>query len=255
MSLKTCSKCGEDKPLNDFPNEAKRKDGKYPWCKPCLSYHRKIRYNKVPRKVWITQRVCSKCKEWKPREEFRKYARGNLHYRCITCEDKENELDKKGLTQCSSCNEIKELKDFYKSRILKTSKQCIDCHKKYNQQLHIKHKRRAYSLNKYFGISLDHYKELLERQDYRCPICLEEFEKDNFSYAVDHAHSGPNAGMIRAILHDRCNRFVMWKHTDPEQLRRAADLLESPLTNWFVPEEFLHGPKKKRRRRAKRPRN
>lgn len=249
--MKTCSKCGEDKPLDCFPNEAKRKDGKYPWCKPCLSHHRRMRYKKVPRKVWITQKICSKCKEWKPREQFRKYKGHNLHCRCITCENFDQALDEKGLTECSSCKKIKPLKEFYKSRVNRTSKQCIKCHKDYykNRPTQQKLNRRDANLRRQYGISLEQYQQLMKKQGHSCPICLEKFEKNNYSYPVDHAHAGPNAGVIRAILHTRCNQFVMWKHTDPEQLRRAADLIESPLTDWFVPEEYLHGPKRKRRKR------
>lgn len=247
--MKTCSKCGEDKRPEDFPDEAKRKDGKYPWCRPCLSSHRKERYKKIPRKVWIEQKVCSKCKEWKPREEFRLYPNKNLHYRCITCEDKEASLEAEGLAECSSCGEVKPPEDFYKSRLNKTSKQCIECHRKYHRSYDVRLRSRDNNLKKHFGITLEDYKNLLEAQDNKCPICLIAFEPDKYSYPVDHAHSGPNAGVIRAILHDKCNRFVMWKHTDPGQLRRAADLMERPLTNRFVPEEFLHGPHKKRKRK------
>lgn len=251
MLDKVCTKCGEEKSLDNFPNEKKRKDGKYPWCKPCLSQHRKERYIAISRKVWIEQKICSKCKEWKPRDQFKKYVGNNLHYRCIECENKEKELDQKGLCECSSCHEAKPHDQFYKSRLAKTSKQCIECHKKYHRQEDIKLRSRDNSLKQYFGIRLDDYKELLKRQDYKCPVCLNDFEKDCYSYPVDHAHGGPNAGIIRAIVHDRCNRFVLWKHIDPEQLRRAADLIESPLTDWFVPEEYIKTRKSKRKRSRK----
>lgn len=110
-------------------------------------------------------------------------------------------------------------------------------------------RRRDTNLQKYFGITLEDYKSLLEKQNHSCPICLNKFEENNYSYPVDHAHAGPNAGAIRAILHDRCNRFVMWKHTDPDQLRRAADLIETPLTDFYVPEEFVKSRKKTKRKR------
>ena len=210
-----------------------------------------MRYKKVPRKVWIEQKVCSKCKEWKPRDQYRKYTGNNLHYRCIECEDKEIELDKQGLCECSSCLKAKPLEEFYKSRLEKNSKQCIECHKAYHKQDDVRLRRRDTSLQKYFGITLEDYKGLLDKQENKCPVCLEKFEENNYSYPVDHAHAGPNAGVIRAIVHDRCNRFVLWKHTDPEQLRRAAELIENPLTDWFVPEEFIKSRKTKRRRKKK----
>lgn len=246
--MKLCTKCGEEKPLDSFPNEIKRKDGKYPWCKPCLSKHRKERYTSTPRKFWIEKKVCSKCKEWKDRLEFRKYAGNNLHYRCITCEDAERLLEEKNLCECSSCKTIKPFTDFYKSQQSKTSRQCISCHKEYHKNPDRRLRARDLALQKYFGISLEDYKDLLLKQDHKCPVCLQEFEKDNYSYPVDHAHGGPNAGVVRAILHDRCNRFVMWKHTDPDVLRRAADLIETPLTDWYVPEEFVKSRKRKKKK-------
>lgn len=250
LSMKTCTKCKCDKHVTEFPAEAKRKDGRYPWCRPCLSDHRKTRYKKIPRKVWIEQKVCSKCKEWKPRDQYRKYTGNNLHYRCIACEDKEIGLIEHELTECSSCGRVKPLEAFYKSRATKRSKQCIECHKAYSKEPTVALKRRDQSLQKYFNMTLGDYRTLLEKQEYKCPVCLKEFEKDNYSYPVDHAHGGPNAGAVRAILHDRCNRFVMWKHTEPDELRRAADLIENPLTDIFVPEEFVRGrPKSKKRKR------
>ena len=250
--MKICSKCGENQPLDNFPNEAIRKDGKYPWCRVCLSDHRKQRYKSTPRKVWITQKVCSKCKQWKLREEFRKYVGNNLHYRCISCEDFEKELAASNECDCSSCGKIKPLTEFYKS---KTSRQCIECHKAYHKRDDVALRRRDAALQKYFGITLDDYISLLEKQEGRCPVCLEEFEQAKYSYPVDHAHAGPNAGAIRAILHDRCNRFVMWKHNDPEQLRRAADLIENPLTDFYVPEEYIKTRRKRALRNPKRKRN
>jgi len=248
---KTCTKCKIEKPLDEFSNEAKRKDGKYPWCRLCLSLHRKERYTKTPREYWITHKVCSKCKEWKPREEYKLYSNKNIHYRCIACENKEIDLANKNLSECSSCNKIKPLEQFYKSRIKKTSRQCIECHKAYHSSKEGYAKRRNSALIKYFGITLDHYKQLLEKQNHKCPICLKDFEENVYSYPVDHAHGGPNAGVIRAILHDYCNRFIMVKHTDPDQLRRAADLLENPLTDWFVPEDYLKSRKGKTRKKKK----
>lgn len=34
--MKRCSKCGEERQLNDFPNDKSRRDGKHPYCKPCM---------------------------------------------------------------------------------------------------------------------------------------------------------------------------------------------------------------------------
>lgn len=35
--MKTCTKCGHDGPLEDFPKNRRNKDGYHGWCKPCHS--------------------------------------------------------------------------------------------------------------------------------------------------------------------------------------------------------------------------
>lgn len=243
---KVCSKCGESKPVSEFNKEAKRSDGLYPYCKPCLREHRRVRYEKRPRDYSIKSKACSLCNTVKPREEFRIYPGKTLHYRCVQCEDEIVEHKKSGVLKCSSCKTVKPLKEFPNSVANRTTKQCKECHSKYHRSTY--DHRRNYSLIKSFGITIEQYKELLEKQNHTCPVCLVPFEKDKYSYPVDHAHSGPNAGKIRAIVHDRCNRFVLWKHEVGDQLRRAADIIDTPLTDWLVPEHMVKPVKKRKRR-------
>lgn len=33
--MKTCTKCSTERPLDEFPNDRSRTDGKFPWCRPC----------------------------------------------------------------------------------------------------------------------------------------------------------------------------------------------------------------------------
>lgn len=42
--MKTCVRCGEDKPMEDFPIDRCRRDGRYPYCKPCKSQYMSERY-------------------------------------------------------------------------------------------------------------------------------------------------------------------------------------------------------------------
>ena len=32
---KDCARCGESKPVADFPKDRRRPDGRFPWCRPC----------------------------------------------------------------------------------------------------------------------------------------------------------------------------------------------------------------------------
>ena len=44
--MKTCTKCGETKPLDEFNRDRSRKDGRHPWCRACGSRRRASWYEK-----------------------------------------------------------------------------------------------------------------------------------------------------------------------------------------------------------------
>lgn len=247
---KTCSKCSLEQPLVNYNKEVIRKDGYYPWCKSCLKEHRRIRYIKRPKYFLIHNKVCSFCKEDKPRDQFGIWESSrNLKSRCILCEEEINNNKVLNKRRCGSCKEWLLINEFFKSRRDGHHSTCIQCTKNQLIKPSVKEKRRDSALRKYFGISLKQYKELLEKQEYTCPVCLKSLE--GISNPVDHAHRGKHEGKIRAIMHGRCNQMVMHNHYDANELRRAADLIETPLTNWIVPEEYLKSRKKKRARKKR----
>lgn len=151
---------------------------------------------------------------------------------------------------CNICRKWLETSAFYPSKLRFPHVTCQECVRTQVAQPAYKLRQRDYNLQKEYGITLDQYKELLARQDHKCPICKVPFEPGNFSYPVDHAHGGPNPGVIRAILHQDCNRFVMWMHEDSAQLRAAADLIDNPLTDWIVLNPTLNERRRAKERRA-----
>lgn len=46
--MKTCNKCKETKPLDDFSNKKSTKDGKNTWCRACMSASSKSWYEASP---------------------------------------------------------------------------------------------------------------------------------------------------------------------------------------------------------------
>lgn len=247
--MKKCSKCFLSLPFTDFPKEKSRKDGHYPWCKKCLSSHRKARYVQRPRKVIIERKVCSLCNEDKPRSSFNVYKGGNLHYRCKSCEKKEEDLKKSGLILCTTCNTSKEKTDFIPSRRNEIRSQCKECAKEYTQSNKAKIKNS--NLLKYYGITLKQYNDLLKNQKYKCAVCKRHHTEFKNMLAVDHAHGGNREGSVRGLLCDTCNRFIVWRHNDSELLRSAADYLDSDYTGFFVPKDYIKSQKRKRRRKKK----
>lgn len=102
-------------------------------------------------------------------------------------------------------------------------------------------KARASHLMRTYGITLEQYDELLERQMFQCPVCLRHKDEFPTRLAVDHNHI---TGEVRGLLCNYCNHRLVGRHRDAAILRRIADYLEVG-TGWFVP------PKKKRRRKPR----
>jgi ribosomal protein L37AE/L43A len=246
LKNKICTKCKQEKSVSQFPKEKKRKDGYYPWCKPCLSLHRIERYRKIPRKIWIENKVCSQCKETKHRSQFLLYEGKNLHYQCIECENKTLERVQKEIIFCSSCKKDLPKSSFIPSRQNSFRTQCKECARQYINKN--KEKIKNNTLLKYYGITLEEYNRILNKQNHKCAICEIDIKNYGKYFSVDHAHSGSKEGLIRGLCCDPCNRFILWKHTEGKLLRKAADYLDSNGTGLFVPEEFIHGPKKKRKK-------
>jgi hypothetical protein len=89
---------------------------------------------------------------------------------------------------------------------------------------------RAWHLRKHYGITVTLYEELLASQDGRCAICgtqdpaMAQGASSGRSLAVDHDHE---TGAIRGLLCMPCNLGLGYLRDDPNNLRRAAQYLES----------------------------
>lgn len=102
---------------------------------------------------------------------------------------------------------------------------------------------RERHLLKSYGITLDQYDELLQKQDYRCFICQKPETEFSKRLAVDHNHV---TGEIRGLLCNYCNHRVVGRHRDPDLIKRLYDYLCQG-TGWYVPK----GVKNARRKRRK----
>lgn len=92
---------------------------------------------------------------------------------------------------------------------------------------------RDYHLKKTYGISLQQYNELLEKQQHSCAVCGKHADKEKKSLAVDHNHK---TGEIRGLLCSHCNYRVVGRWTDGTLLRKVVDYIEQG-TGWFVPKK------------------
>lgn len=92
-------------------------------------------------------------------------------------------------------------------------------------------KARDNRLRRVYGITIEQYDTLLERQGDACAICRRASGEFRTRLAVDHNHQ---TGEIRGLLCNYCNHRVVGRHRDGDLLRRMADYVDQG-TGWFVP--------------------
>lgn len=90
-------------------------------------------------------------------------------------------------------------------------------HPTYNKQVHL---RREY------GLTLEDYTSLLQKQQGLCAICLQPdpARKGSTYFAVDHCHK---TGIIRGLLCSRCNRALGFFKDDPDIMARAITYIRT----------------------------
>jgi hypothetical protein len=194
MDTKSCSRCGETKPLDEFY----RKEGRpSSWCKVCTLADIKRRYRskhpEPPPYQPPTEKACKKCGETKPIEQYhrRRSARDGRQTICATC-----------ATAIAAA--------FNKS------------HPDYHRQ-HAKAWGRAnperkadIALKTRLGIPYGTYDRMFAEQEGKCAICKTDSPGARTKrFHVDHDN---DTGVIRGLLCSRCNTGI-------GQLRHSETLL------------------------------
>jgi hypothetical protein len=78
---KRCSKCGEEKPLTEFPRDVSRRDGLAPWCKSCRKEYQRRYYEE------------NRARELKRVSEYREENREQVaEYKRRYCEENQDRL-------------------------------------------------------------------------------------------------------------------------------------------------------------------
>ena len=159
--------------------------------------------------------ICVGCKEFKPIKAdgmCRKCRARYLRHGDPTKGDR----PVKGAKLCSVCNK----------RPVHAKDMCGECYAKHLREKNAE-QYLEYDLQRYFGISLVEYNEMLENQDGVCAICgKEEATKVNgkrVRLSVDHDHK---TGKIRGLLCGNCNRGIGNLQDSPGLLKKAIDYLK-----------------------------
>lgn len=145
-------------------------------------------------------KTCIKCGETKPKSEFYKdkNRKDGFQYRCKSCQNKMK----------------KEWCEKNKEYVKHTSKTYYEKNQKYYKN---------YRLQSKFGLTLEQYNEMYNKQNGCCAICGIHQDAFTKALAVDHCH---NTGKIRKLLCSNCNSAIGKLKEDIEIFKKAISYLK-----------------------------
>lgn len=119
-------------------------------------------------------------------------------------------------TICKECDRVRSQAYYakHKDRLIKKCNQYLREHK----QQHKRYQRKS-NLKRQFGLSIESYNKLLERQHGVCAICG---EKPSIELNVDHCHK---TGQVRGLLCSPCNLGLGNFKDNSNRLYKAVEYL------------------------------
>src|SRR5690348_12230747 len=135
-------------------------------------------------------KICAKCQEYKPRDEF--HQRGKTKH-----------------SYCKDCRKTYQEEWYQKSRLDPNSSA-------YPLNRRLKH------VNRQYGLTASEYLALYDAQKGKCAIC--EVSIDILNCNVDHDHT---TGEVRGLLHKGCNHGLGLFNDDAVLIRKALYYLEN----------------------------
>jgi hypothetical protein len=141
---------------------------------------------------------------------------------------------------CKICNQSKPLTEFYQT-VRNGSPygyhgKCKSCYVKKQQENYDPIKKRDENLKRVYGIGIEEYNTLLEKQNNRCAICESTDPKGRKSgrgggvdvFYVDHDHK---TGNVRGLLCNICNRTMGYVGENSNVLEEMIKYLQKHATN------------------------
>lgn len=117
------------------------------------------------------------------------------------------------LRPCGVCGSIKKIGK---------SRRCAECNKLYCKSNWQKLNSREYNYKRNYGITMDIYNSILEKQNYKCSICETHISKLSKPLFVDHDHKTKE---IRGLLCIKCNAGLGMMGDSVEGLMKAINYL------------------------------
>lgn len=141
------------------------------------------------------------------------------------------------MKKCCVCNLEKSTDEFYNYKNSKDGKmyRCKSCDSLARKKWSINNPERSLrsvrsrQLKYKYGITLEEFEKLLERQGGKCACCgvtknnTTGSSRNGWNFAVDHCHE---TNKIRGLLCNQCNRGIGMLGDTPEALLRAYNYLK-----------------------------
>ena len=190
---KTCSKCGETKPLNEFHNSSRAPDGHRYNCKECQRTRDKAWYKANKERAAATNRT------WRKTNPEREAATSKAWY--------EANKDRRAATS-------RAWREANPDRVAAISKAWNEAN---SERVIDGRLRRTYDISSF------EYDDMLEAQGGGCAICGKTPEAEGRRLSVDHDHE---TGRVRGLLCNLCNRGLGHFTHDLGLLYSAISYLE-----------------------------
>jgi hypothetical protein len=205
--MRTCARCERQLPIDQFSRSAGGRDGLHSYCKECMSAYMKA--GRPP--VVHPPRPCAHCGEaFVPKDK-----RGVFCSRRCKQGARWRRLHPTAGRVCQACG-----KDI--SHMRADSKWCDQACSRAGRPQRLEINKRSKFKTQY-GMSLEDYAEMLERQGGVCAFCgTTEIRGFGKQLAVDHCH---DFNRVRGILCGNCNRGIGNFNHDPALLAAAAEYL------------------------------
>jgi len=129
--------------------------------------------------------------------------------------------------KCNRCQEVKTEFEFHKDKTTKLGLYgfCKVCKAKATSKYHHENKdhRRNLQLKRYYGITLEDYNSMREKQNFCCYTCGTEEKNLRRGLLVDHNHT---TGKVRKLLCDYCNVVLGKVKENTEILRNLIKYID-----------------------------
>jgi hypothetical protein len=138
------------------------------------------------------------------------------------------------MRQCSICKEFKIEREFNKDRTTPSGYdyRCKSCNSKRTKAMwassegkkKMQNRSRKYELRRLYGLTVEEYQTILEKQNYSCAACNVSQKLLSRQLDVDHCHI---TGKIRGLLCVSCNTALGLLKEDKERAKKLFQYLEN----------------------------